>query len=156
MAMLLLFLPLAYEVWIEAYARIIHEHMAIYFTDVHIRDLAGENIVDSGFEMPRNANVLSEMVQRTHWKDTNGGIGTCQDAGHGAHGAVASARHHQMTVLAQGAGGQRGDIIAFAGDKPTWREQFRPRPVCYDFRTWTNVLKLKISLCWRSPENGNW
>jgi hypothetical protein len=116
MAMLLLFLSLAYEVWIETYARIIHEHMAIYFTDVHIRDLAGENIADSGFEMPRNANILSEMVQRTHWKDTNGGIGTCQDAGHGAHGAVASTRHHQMTVLAQGAGGQRGDIIAFAGD----------------------------------------
>ena len=65
MATLLLFLPLAYEVSIEAYARIIHEHMAIYFTDVHIRDLAGENIVDSGFEMPRNANILSEMVQRT-------------------------------------------------------------------------------------------
>ena len=98
MAMLLLFLLLAYEVRIEAYARIIHEHTAIYFTDVHIRDLAGENVADSGFEMPRNANILSEMVQRTHWKDTNGGIGTCQDAGHGADGAVASARHHQMTV----------------------------------------------------------
>ena len=36
--MLLLFLPLVYEVWIEADARIIHEHMAIYLTDVHIRD----------------------------------------------------------------------------------------------------------------------
>src|SRR4029077_19394395 len=115
--MSLLFLPLAYEVRIEAYARIIHEHTAIYFTDVHIRDLAGENVADSGFEMPRNANILSEMVQRAHWKDTNGGIGTCQDAGHGADGAVASARPPPMPVLPRGAGGQRRDIIAFASDK---------------------------------------
>jgi len=50
MAMLLLFLPLAYEVWIETHARIIHKHMAIYFTDVHFRDLAGENISDCSFE----------------------------------------------------------------------------------------------------------
>ena len=63
MAMLLLFLPLAYEVWIETHARIIHKHMAIYFTDVHFRDLAGENISDCSFEAPRNANILSEMIR---------------------------------------------------------------------------------------------
>jgi hypothetical protein len=50
--------------------------------------------------LPGNANILSEMVQRTHWKDTYSGIGTCQDTGHGADAAVASAGHHQMTVLA--------------------------------------------------------
>ena len=55
------------------------------------------------------------MIQRAHRKDTEGGIGACQDTRHRADGAVASTCHHRMTVLAQGAGGQRLNIVAFVG-----------------------------------------
>jgi hypothetical protein len=77
--------------------------------------LASEDIAHGGFEALRNANILSEMIQRAHWKDTNGGIGPCQDTGHCADGTVASTCHYWMAVLAQRVGGERRDIVASTG-----------------------------------------
>ena len=93
MSVFLLLFPLANEVWIEAHARIIHEHAAVDLADITLVTWPGEEITDGGFEVERNTDILGEMVQRAHRQNTKRCIGARELAGHGIDGPVTSPGH---------------------------------------------------------------
>src|SRR5208282_4287840 len=112
MSVFLLLFALADEVWVEAYAGIIHEYAAVNLADIHLADLAGKEITDGGSEVERNTDILGEMVQRAHRQNTERCIGACELAGHCIDSALTSAGGDRVTAVAHGGCGQRRDIVA--------------------------------------------
>src|SRR5208283_2758591 len=105
-------LPLAHDMRIETYARIVHEHAAVDFSNVHFDGLAGEDVADSGFEAQWDAKIFGKMIQRAYRENTERNVGAYQRAGHGVHGSVATTCHHRLAVLAHSACGQRRELLA--------------------------------------------
>src|SRR5271170_264244 len=107
--------PLAHKMRIEAYAGIVDEDAPVNLPDIHLRDLAGEEIANGGLEAQWNAGVLGKMVQCAHRQHAERGVGARQLAGQGVDRSVATPGHNRVAALAQGASGQRRDVVAPLG-----------------------------------------
>ena len=110
--MFLLLFALTHKVRVESDARIIHENATIDLPDIHPGDLTGEEIIDRGGEVKRNAGVLGEMVQGAHRQNAERRIGAYELASHGIDRSVTASSHDRATVLAQRTRSQSRDIVA--------------------------------------------
>ena len=81
-AVTLLFLALAHDVWIEADARIVHEYAAVDLSDIHFCHSAGEDVANGGLDAGRDARILGEVIQGADRENAKRGIGAYHRAGY--------------------------------------------------------------------------